>query len=93
MYAAAGGSDDYAHGVEKIPISITMELPSGERTGFVNFLIKSIRSLLGNAKLFVGFNGFDPSPSKIQGIVEESWIGIKAMALVVDEKFKNKPSG
>ncbi|XP_053953346.1 carboxypeptidase B [Anastrepha ludens] len=28
LYAAAGGSDDYAFAVAKIPISITMELPS-----------------------------------------------------------------
>lgn len=87
MYAAAGGSDDYAHGVEKIPIAITMELPSGGSSGFVNFLFKSIRFLLGNTRLFVG-NGFDPSPKKIQKIVEESWIGIKSMALEVDKKFK-----
>lgn len=33
MYAAAGGSDDYAYAVAKIPISITMELPAGG-TGF-----------------------------------------------------------
>lgn len=35
LYAAAGGSDDYALGVEKIPISITMELPGGGREGFL----------------------------------------------------------
>lgn len=29
LYAAAGGSDDYALGVANIPISLTMELPSG----------------------------------------------------------------
>lgn len=29
LYAAAGGSDDYAFGVAKFPISITMELPAG----------------------------------------------------------------
>ncbi|KAH8381027.1 carboxypeptidase B [Drosophila serrata] len=33
LYAAAGGSDDYAFGVAKFPISITMELPAGG-TGF-----------------------------------------------------------
>lgn len=33
MYAAAGGSDDYALAVARIPISITMELPGGG-TGF-----------------------------------------------------------
>lgn len=37
LYAAAGGSDDYALGVEKIPISITMELPSGGSEGFIHF--------------------------------------------------------
>lgn len=93
MYAAAGGSDDYAHGVEKIPISITMELPSGGGSGYIEFIYKILRFLLGNTKLFVDVNGFDPSPSKIQSIVEESWIGIKAMALVVDKKFKNNSSG
>ncbi|XP_037034515.1 carboxypeptidase B-like isoform X2 [Bradysia coprophila] len=66
LYAAAGGSDDYALGVAHIPISITMELPSGGR---------------------IGINGFAPSPKQIEGIVKESWIGIKAMALVVDQKF------
>ena len=29
LYAAAGGSDDYALAEAKIPISITMELPAG----------------------------------------------------------------
>lgn len=33
LYAAAGGSDDYAFGVAKFPVSITMELPAGG-TGF-----------------------------------------------------------
>ncbi|XP_034109441.1 carboxypeptidase B isoform X1 [Drosophila albomicans] len=33
LYAAAGGSDDYAFGVAGFPISITMELPAGG-TGF-----------------------------------------------------------
>lgn len=89
MYAAAGGSDDYALGVAEIPISITMELPSGVGSGFVDFINKLLRFLLGNTKLFVDVNGFDPSPSEIQSIVEESWIGITAMALEVDRKFKN----
>lgn len=34
MYAAAGGSDDYALGVTKIPVSITMELTGGGNNGF-----------------------------------------------------------
>lgn len=63
LYAAAGGSDDYALGVKKIPVSITMELPSG------------------------GSTGFNPPPSQIQRIVKESWVGIKAMALKVDQKY------
>lgn len=89
LYAAAGGSDDYAHGVAQIPISITMELPSGGGDkGFVELIFKLLCFLLGNTELFVGTSGFDPSPSKIQRIVEESWIGIKAMSLVVDEKFQ-----
>lgn len=29
LYAAAGGSDDYAFGVAKFPVSVTMELPAG----------------------------------------------------------------
>ncbi|KAG4072020.1 hypothetical protein HA402_010957 [Bradysia odoriphaga] len=88
LYAAAGGSDDYALGVAQIPISITMELPSGGRIGFIEFIIHQImRFWLGNTKLFVGINGFAPSPKQIEGIVKESWIGIKAMALVVDQKF------
>jgi len=33
LYAAAGGSDDYAFGVANFPVSITMELPAGG-TGF-----------------------------------------------------------
>ncbi|ALC43322.1 CG8560, partial [Drosophila busckii] len=33
LYAAAGGSDDYAYAMAKFPISITMELPAGG-TGF-----------------------------------------------------------
>lgn len=34
LYAAAGGSDDYALGAMKIPFSITMELPRGGVAGF-----------------------------------------------------------
>lgn len=34
MYAAAGGSDDYALGELGIPFSITMELPRGGTSGF-----------------------------------------------------------
>ncbi|XP_067613427.1 carboxypeptidase B1-like [Eurosta solidaginis] len=55
LYAAAGGSDDYALAKANIPISITMELPAGG-------------------------NGFNPAPEKIQELVSETWIGIKAMA-------------
>lgn len=88
LYAAAGGSDDYAHGVEGIPISVTMELPSGGGQGFLKFIFKLLSFLLGNPKLFIGVSGFDPPPNKIQNIVEESWIGIKAMALAVDNKFR-----
>lgn len=88
LYAAAGGSDDYAHGVVQIPISITMELPSGGRIGFIEPIIHYIMQFwLGNTKLFVGNSGFDPLPKEIESIVKESWIGIKAMALVVDKKF------
>lgn len=29
LYAAAGGSDDYAFAVANIPVAITMELPAG----------------------------------------------------------------
>lgn len=92
LYAAAGGSDDYALGVVNIPISITMELPSGGATGFVEFIFKIMRFMSGNGKLFVDMSGFDPPPNKIEGIVQESWIGIKAMALLVGEKFE-KPTG
>ncbi|XP_055381984.1 carboxypeptidase B [Condylostylus longicornis] len=62
LYAAAGGSDDYALGVAKIPIAVTMELPSGG-------------------------SGFDPKPSQIRKMVTEAWIGIKAMAEKVIEKY------
>lgn len=34
LYAAAGGSDDYALGTLDVPYSITMELPRGGLTGF-----------------------------------------------------------
>lgn len=90
LYAAAGGSDDYAHGVEQIPISITMELPSGGGSGYIELIYEILRFLLGNTKLFVDMSGFDPPPSKIQSLVEESWIGIKAMAFEVDKKFNKK---
>lgn len=63
LYAAAGGSDDYALGIKKIPVSITMELPSG------------------------GTTGFNPPASQILRIAKESWVGIKAMALKVDQKY------
>lgn len=38
LYFASGGSADYALGVEQIPISITMELPSGGEEGFSNIM-------------------------------------------------------
>uniref|UniRef100_A0A1A9WD12 Peptidase M14 domain-containing protein n=1 Tax=Glossina brevipalpis TaxID=37001 RepID=A0A1A9WD12_9MUSC len=62
LYAAAGGSDDYAYAKANIPIAITMELPAGG-------------------------SGFDPSPNQIQPFVEETWVGIKAMAEKVMEKY------
>uniref|UniRef100_A0A182JA42 Peptidase M14 domain-containing protein n=1 Tax=Anopheles atroparvus TaxID=41427 RepID=A0A182JA42_ANOAO len=34
LYAAAGGSDDWAFAVADVPISITMELPGGGSAGF-----------------------------------------------------------
>ncbi|ETN61645.1 zinc carboxypeptidase [Anopheles darlingi] len=34
LYAAAGGSDDYAFAVADVPIAITMELPGGGNSGF-----------------------------------------------------------
>ncbi|XP_050091213.1 carboxypeptidase B-like [Anopheles aquasalis] len=34
LYAAAGGSDDYAFAVAEVPIAITMELPGGGNAGF-----------------------------------------------------------
>ncbi|XP_011180717.2 carboxypeptidase B [Zeugodacus cucurbitae] len=63
LYAAAGGSDDYALAMANIPISMTMELPSAG-------------------------NGFDPPQSQIEELVSETWIGIKAMAEKVAEKYK-----
>nr|AAT36738.1 carboxypeptidase B [Ochlerotatus epactius] len=63
LYAASGGSDDWAYAVAEVPISITMELPGG------------------------GNGGFNPPPSAIEASVKESWIGIKAMALKVAQKF------
>ncbi|XP_043647484.1 carboxypeptidase B [Drosophila teissieri] len=62
LYAAAGGSDDYAFGVANFPVSITMELPAGG-------------------------TGFNPSTSQIEGFVSETWVGIKAMAEKVAEKY------
>uniref|UniRef100_A0A182WLP9 Peptidase M14 domain-containing protein n=1 Tax=Anopheles minimus TaxID=112268 RepID=A0A182WLP9_9DIPT len=59
LYAAAGGSDDYAFAVADVPISITMELPGG------------------------GSAGFNPPPSRIEEIVKETFVGIRAMALEV----------
>lgn len=63
MYAAAGGSDDYAFGVKNIPIALTMELSAG------------------------GELGFDPPANQMRKSVAENWIGIRAMALKVDEKY------
>lgn len=63
LYAASGGSDDWAYAVAEVPISITMELPGG------------------------GTGGFNPPPSAIEASVKESWVGIKAMALKVAQKF------
>ncbi|XP_055611892.1 carboxypeptidase B-like [Uranotaenia lowii] len=63
LYAAAGGSDDWAFAEAAVPISITMELPSG------------------------GASGFDPAPELIEAYVMEGWVGIKAMALKVAEKY------
>ncbi|KAH8239466.1 hypothetical protein KR032_004654 [Drosophila birchii] len=62
LYAAAGGSDDYAFGVANFPISITMELPAGG-------------------------TGFNPNANQIQDFVAETWLGIKAMAKVVVQKY------
>ncbi|XP_055532026.1 carboxypeptidase B-like [Wyeomyia smithii] len=63
LYAAAGGSDDWAFAEAKVPISIIMELPGG------------------------GSQGFNPPASAIERSVKESWIGIKAMALKVAQKY------
>uniref|UniRef100_A0A4Y0BPZ4 Peptidase_M14 domain-containing protein n=1 Tax=Anopheles funestus TaxID=62324 RepID=A0A4Y0BPZ4_ANOFN len=65
LYAAAGGSDDYAFAVADVPISITMELPGG------------------------GSAGFNPPPSRIEEIVKESFVGIRAMALEVAKNYSN----
>lgn len=62
LYAAAGGSDDYAHGVHRIPVALTMELPGGRF-------------------------GFDVPAAQIAASVEESWVGIRAMARKVIEKY------
>uniref|UniRef100_A0A182PB01 Peptidase M14 domain-containing protein n=1 Tax=Anopheles epiroticus TaxID=199890 RepID=A0A182PB01_9DIPT len=64
LYAAAGGSDDYAFAVADVPISMTMELPGG------------------------GSAGFNPPPSRIEEIVKETFVGIRAMALEVARKYK-----
>ncbi|XP_053684599.1 carboxypeptidase B-like [Sabethes cyaneus] len=63
LYAAAGGSDDWAFAEAQVPISITMELPGG------------------------GNGGFNPPASAIEKSVKESWIGIKAMALKVAQRY------
>uniref|UniRef100_A0A182SPT0 Peptidase M14 domain-containing protein n=1 Tax=Anopheles maculatus TaxID=74869 RepID=A0A182SPT0_9DIPT len=63
LYAAAGGSDDYAFAVADVPISITMELPGG------------------------GSAGFNPPPSRIEEIVKETFVGIRAMALEVAKNY------
>ncbi|KAH8257211.1 hypothetical protein KR038_005831 [Drosophila bunnanda] len=62
LYAAAGGSDDYAFGVAKFPVSITMELPAGG-------------------------TGFNPNTNQIQSFVAETWVGIRAMAKKVVDKY------
>ncbi|BFF97756.1 carboxypeptidase B [Drosophila madeirensis] len=62
LYAAAGGSDDYAFAVADFPISITMELPAGG-------------------------TGFNPTTAQILPYVDETWVGIKAMAQKVVDKY------
>ncbi|KAH8270583.1 hypothetical protein KR018_012049 [Drosophila ironensis] len=62
LYAAAGGSDDYAFAKANFPISITMELPAGG-------------------------TGFNPTTSQIEGMVTETWVGIRAMAQKVVDKY------
>lgn len=37
-----------------------------------------------------GLTGFDPSPSAIEELTTETWIGIKAMAEALSEEFKDK---
>ncbi|XP_052893149.1 carboxypeptidase B-like [Anopheles moucheti] len=63
LYAAAGGSDDYAFAVADVPISMTMELPGG------------------------GSAGFNPPPSRIEEIVKETFVGVRAMALEVAKSY------
>ncbi|XP_053672394.1 carboxypeptidase B-like [Anopheles nili] len=63
LYAAAGGSDDYAFAVADVPISMTMELPGG------------------------GSAGFNPPPTRIEEIVKETFVGIRAMALEVKKIY------
>ncbi|XP_058464959.1 carboxypeptidase B1-like [Malaya genurostris] len=63
LYAASGGSDDWAFAEADVPIAIVMELPGG------------------------GFGGFNPPASAIEKSVKESWLGIKAMALKVAQKY------
>lgn len=63
LYAVTGISIDYVYAVQKIPISITIELPGG------------------------GPNGFDLPASEIRAKVEETWTGVRAMAMKVNEKY------
>lgn len=63
LYAAAGGSDDYAYAVADVPISMTMELPGG------------------------GSQGFNPPPTRIEEIVKETFVGVRAMALEVARNY------
>jgi hypothetical protein len=65
LYPAAGGSDDYAMAVAKIPFAYTIELPQG------------------------GDLDFDPPPQLIKPLVEESWIGIRAMIMKVRNSYLN----
>ncbi|XP_058834022.1 carboxypeptidase B1-like [Topomyia yanbarensis] len=63
LYAAAGGSDDWAFAKADVPVAIVMELPGG------------------------GFGGFNPPASSIETSVKESWVGIRAMARKVAQKY------
>ncbi|XP_041768532.1 carboxypeptidase B-like [Anopheles merus] len=63
LYAAAGGSDDYAYAVADVPISMTMELPGG------------------------GSQGFNPPPTRIEELVKETFVGVRAMALEVARNY------